>query len=283
MNEVVETPFLKNACPEILNKYGLWIFKYHEAYSAPAHKPGIFRYYRFYSLSHLTKGKGWFCSENIKMKTFDAGHAVLVSPGTKQGYGGFNSDYIEDAVCFFGPVADRLKTAGIIQDGVVNIGLTRQLLPIINLVRIPAVNSQLKANMLLQQLLMDIYLQQDEKSKGSNSSDRIKQVLDKIHDNPQRWWLVGEMAELANLSLPQFRRLFQKQTGISPKAYIMQLKMKATSEDIMRKEKSINKIALKYGFKDSYHFSNFFKKLTGYSPTEFRNKQPRKNKSAGNH
>ena len=118
---------------------------------------------------------------------------------------------------------------------------------------------------------MDIYLNQDEENKNSDSNDRIKQVLDEIHNNPQKWWIVRDMADLANLSLPQFRRLFQKQTGISPKAYIMQLKMKAASEDLIKKEKSITKIALKYGFKDSYHFSNFFKKLTGHSPTEFQN------------
>jgi AraC-like DNA-binding protein len=272
MNELFETPFSQNACPKALNKYGLWIFKYNQAYISPARKPEIFRYYRFYSLSHLIKGTGWFCSENIKMQTFDAGHAVLVSPSTKQGYGGFNSDYQEDAVCFFGPIADRLKTAGIIQDGVVNIGLTRVLLPIIDLIRVPAVNSQFRANMLLQQLLMDIYLHRDENSKSSDSNDRIKQVLDEIHNNPQKWWIVRDMAELANLSLPQFRRLFQKQTGISPKAYIMQLKMKIASEELIKKDKSITEIALKYGFKDSYHFSNFFKKLTGHSPKEFQNR-----------
>jgi AraC-like DNA-binding protein len=272
MNKIIETPFSQNACPEALKKYGLWIFKYNEAYKACASTPRIFRYYRFYTLSHLIKGKGWFCSENIKVQTFDAGRGVLVSPSTKQGYGGFDSDYLEDAVCFFGPIADRLKTTGIIRDGVLNIGLTRQLLPIINLARIPAINSQFKANMLLQQLLMDIYLNRDEENQNSDSNDRIKQVLDAIHNDHQKWWTVRDMAELANLSMPQFRRLFQKQTGISPKAYIMQLKMKAASEDIMKNEKSINKIALKYAFKDSYHFSNFFKKLTGYSPTEFKNK-----------
>ncbi len=272
MNTIIETPFSQNACPEFLKRYGLWIFKYNEAYKCPAREPGVFRYYRFYSLSHLIKGKGWFCSENIKRQTFDAGHAVLVSPGTKQGYGGFNSDYHEDAVCFFGPIADRLKTTGIIQDGVVNIGLTRQLLPIIDLIRVPAVNSQFKANMLLQQLLMDIYLHRNENSKNSDSNDRIKLVLDKIHNNPQKWWIIRDMAELANLSQPQFRRLFQKQTGISPKAYIMQLKMKMASEELLRKDKNITKIALEYGFKNSCHFSNFFKKLTGYFPKEFQNK-----------
>jgi AraC-like DNA-binding protein len=272
MSNIYETPFSQNACPEALKKYGLWIFKYNENYKSPTRRPDVFRYYRFYSLSHLIKGKGWFCSENIKMQTLEAGQGVLVSPGTKQGYGGLHSCYVEDSVCFFGPVADHLKTAGIIKDGIWDIGLTRRLIPIIELVRIPAVNSQFKANMLLQQLLMDIYLHRDENGKSSDSNDRIKQVLNEIHNNPQKWWLVTDMAELANLSVPQFRRLFKKQTGISPKAYIMQLKMKAAAEDIIKKERNITETALRYGFKDAYHFSNFFKKLTGYSPSEFQKK-----------
>ena len=270
MNKLIETPFPQHACPEILNKYGLWIFKYREAYTAPAHQIEIFRYYQFYSLSHLIKGKGWFWSGNIRMQTFDAGHGVLVTPGAKQGYGGFHSEYTEDSVCFLGSVADRMKNAGIINDGIINIGLTRLLLPIIELIRVPAVNSQLKANMLLQQLLLDIYLNKDNKNNTNDSNYRIKQVIEKLHNNPQKWWSVVEMAELANLSLPQFRRLFHKQTGLSPKTYIMQLKLKEASKDIIEKKININQIAEKYGFKDTYHFSNFFKKLTGYSPTGFR-------------
>ena len=270
MTELSETPFFKNACPAALKEYGLWIFKSHEAYTAPPRKPEIFRYYRFYSLSHLIKGKGWFCSENINLQTFDAGHCVLVSPGTKQGYGGYHSDYVEDSVSFFGPIADRLKNTGIIRDGVWPLDLTRRLLPIIELIRIPALNSQYQANMLLQQLLLDIHLHRDEHSCDNASNERIKNVISKVNGNPHKWWVIKDMAELANLSLPQFRRLFLKQTGVSPKAYVMQLKMKASSEDLARQKESINAIALKYGFRDSYHFSNFFKKMTGYSPTGFQ-------------
>jgi AraC-like DNA-binding protein len=209
-------------------------------------------------------------TEKINMREITPGKAVLVTPGTKQGYGGLEAEYVEDSICFFGPLADRMKAAGIIEDGVFELGSLRKLLPIIQLARIPAVNSQFKANMMLQELLLDMYLTCTEDKTKNDSSERIKQILDVLHKDPYKWWTVNELAELTELSLPQFRRLFHKETGISPKMYIMQLKMKNSGEDLLQRDMSINQIARKYGFKDSYHFSSFFKKQTGLSPTNYR-------------
>lgn len=72
------------------------------------------------------------------------------------------------------------------------------------------------------------------------------------------------------LSPNYFGDLIKKETGKSAQEYI-QLKVTAIAKDmVLNSEISISQIAYELGFQYPQHFTRLFKKLTGYTPKEYR-------------
>ncbi len=67
-----------------------------------------------------------------------------------------------------------------------------------------------------------------------------------------------------------FTRVFTKEVGCSPIAYLMRLKVERARNLLANTSLKINQIAFMLGFDDPYYFSKFFSKITGYSPRLFR-------------
>ena len=228
------------------------------------------RYFEFYSISHMHDGAGRLWLKPDREFAVEAGQCIIICPESLNRYGGINGQsYIEDSICFAGPVADMMRKTGIIKDGVFEFGKARRLLPVIKLVSDPAVDSQINANIALQKLLVDIY--NENKQQNVVKSDVVlDKLLETIKEQIDRWWTVSEMAAFCNLSEDQFRRVFVKRTGMLPKIYIDRLKIHKAGELLMSKRFKITEIAARLGYVDQYHFSRRFKKITGLSPRRYR-------------
>ena len=261
------SPRPKQGEPGFLKDYGLWIFAWQCDYSAQPSQPQIHRYLEFYSISHMFEGSGWFIGEDSPVVEMTAGDVLLIKPFYKNGCGGLYDNYIEDSISFCGPIADFMARSEIFSNGVQHLGKSRRLLPIIELCRNPTREYQYKANMLLQQLLMELFLQR--KQSVSEHSQKIEELLNLIKDTPSHWWTVNEMATFCNLSIPQFRRIFKNQTSMRPKEYLLQSKIKYAANLLSFSEIKIKKVAEAVGFADAFHFSRVFKKIMKVSPREY--------------
>ncbi len=230
------------------------------------------RRFEHFSISHLLGGGGHYWLEDGREADMSPGDAIIVTPDTVNRYGGFHGEpYIEDSLAFFGPVADMLKQCGVVRDGVFPFGTVRRLLPIQQLQRDPAHVSQIKANIELQKLLVDIYLE----SLGPVSGYPVfEKLLSDIKSRPKKWWTVQEMAEYCGISDDQLRRVFMKYTGCSPKFYIDRLKLRHAGELLTSTRHSIAAISDSLGYLDRYHFSRRFKQIMGLSPQRYRDSGP---------
>ena len=83
---------------------------------------------------------------------------------------------------------------------------------------------------------------------------------------------IDHLASLCKISTTYFRRIFNRITGISPKKYIIQLKMNYAAEQILANE-HISDIAYEIGFNDSAAFSKAFKHHHGVTPSEYKNQK----------
>lgn len=225
------------------------------------------RRYEFFSLSHLLDGRGKFWCENGTEQIITPGTVAIVTPGTINRYGGWGDEpYIEDFVCFAGPVADGWKRAGLICDGFVNFGFERRLLPIIELARDPSNDAQVSAAMQLQNVLLDIHLRR----RNASMPDAVEQVIAEIKKHPETWWTVEELARQCNWSVSQFRRNFMRHTGMLPKEYIEESKLRHSAELLLSSSLTVREIALRFGYRDPFHFSRRFKHRFGVSPESYR-------------
>ena len=57
---------------------------------------------------------------------------------------------------------------------------------------------------------------------------------------------------------------------MSPKQFILELRIQRAKQLLGEVRLKISAIADACGFGDAYHFSQIFKKRTGYTPTEYR-------------
>ena len=78
---------------------------------------------------------------------------------------------------------------------------------------------------------------------------------------------IGELAEMCNLSYSHFKRLFITQFGISPKKYIINMRMEYALILLQNHQMTISQIAEMCGYENVYYFSNAFKNYFGYPPT----------------
>ncbi|MBO4262534.1 MAG: AraC family transcriptional regulator [Clostridia bacterium] len=82
---------------------------------------------------------------------------------------------------------------------------------------------------------------------------------------------VGQLAAECFLSPSRFYPLFKKQTGRSPIAYKNELTVRRATQILLTdREKSIETISEELGFDSAIYFRRLFKKSTGLTPTEFR-------------
>ena len=84
---------------------------------------------------------------------------------------------------------------------------------------------------------------------------------------------VRYFADKVFLSPNYFGDLIKKETGKNPQEYI-QSKIIDTAKDMLADtEKTVNQIADELGFQYSQHFNRLFKKVAGYTPSEYRKLQ----------
>lgn len=96
--------------------------------------------------------------------------------------------------------------------------------------------------------------------------DYFTKGLSQKNGLPTVKWCASELC----LSPNYFGDLIKKETGKSAQEYI-QLKVTEIAKDlVLNPEKSISQIAFELGFQYPQHFTRLFKKLTGYTPSEYR-------------
>ena len=102
------------------------------------------------------------------------------------------------------------------------------------------------------------------------ATNGIRRGLTFITQNPERWWTVRELAEYCQLSDDQFRRNFSRFTGVAPKQYIEDLKLRQAAQLLLTSRMPVAKVAARFGYQDQFHFSRRFKLRIGVSPGQYR-------------
>ena len=253
--------------PEFQREYGLWVIQgtIGNCAEVDGYEKRNLRFLDFYSLSHMYDGGGKL-ELNGTEREINPGNMVLICPGDYHRYGGVGGkSYYEDAICFCGSIADALRKKGVLRSGIYRGNPVRVIKPLVELSRDPAFNSSMRAALMLQELLIDLF------ESSGNKTDPLESLLETIRKaSPEHWWRVSELAELIDVSEDTLRREFLRKTGLLPKAYIEQFKLRQAAELLMTGDLPVSQIALHFGYRDYYHFSRRFKMVFGLSPVNYR-------------
>ena len=102
------------------------------------------------------------------------------------------------------------------------------------------------------------------------SSELYNELLDAIAEHHREASDVKFYADLLNVSSRYLAQVTRRISGKSPKAIIDDYLIHEIELQLKSTDSTVQEIAYRFGFSSQAHFTKFFKKLKGVSPTEFR-------------
>lgn len=93
-----------------------------------------------------------------------------------------------------------------------------------------------------------------------------------IEQNFQERITVDQLADMLALGRRSLERRFKKATCNTVSEYIQRVKVEAAKKAFETSRKNINEIMFEVGYSDNKAFRSIFRKVTGLSPIEYRNK-----------
>jgi AraC-like DNA-binding protein len=99
---------------------------------------------------------------------------------------------------------------------------------------------------------------------------RLKEhLIANVHDNVS----LDDLSKISGLSACTVIRIFKKNTGLSPHAYLKQARLRQAMQDL-RIGRSVVDVAMERGFYDQAHLSRAFKQVYGLTPAVFASQKP---------
>jgi AraC-like DNA-binding protein len=128
----------------------------------------------------------------------------------------------------------------------------------------------------LAALLMEVVAALDEHQDGVHerpdfAAARIREVMDWLRVDPRRGKRVADLVARARLSEARFFREFKAVAGVTPKEFVLRLKVEEAAMMLMRDPACpVTTIAHDLGFSSSQHFATVFREYLLVSPSDYR-------------
>jgi len=107
---------------------------------------------------------------------------------------------------------------------------------------------------------------------GSESNHHIEKALRILQNAIMDKLSLSDLAGRLRLSESYLVRLFRKKLNMTPMKYYRRLKIEVAVSMLISTELPVYIISQKLNFYSEFHFSKTFKQITGYSPTQYREK-----------
>jgi transcriptional regulator GlxA family with amidase domain len=110
------------------------------------------------------------------------------------------------------------------------------------------------------------------KGQKQHNDEEIRKAQEFIENNIEEKITVEELAEKTAVGRRSFERRFKRATRNSVLEYIQRVKIEAAKRSIETSRKNISEIMLEVGYTDTKAFRSTFKKITGLTPLEYKNR-----------
>jgi AraC-like DNA-binding protein len=133
----------------------------------------------------------------------------------------------------------------------------------------------LRLRALLVMLFTSAMRVRDRRQDGGHSLSRSQRVrltrLARRHATERL--SPGDLAAELDLSPDYFTRLFRKSFGLSPRAWLVDQRLRHAAGAMLNSNRSVSQIAGDYGYADVFLFSRQFKQVLGMGPLAYRRSQ----------
>ncbi len=106
----------------------------------------------------------------------------------------------------------------------------------------------------------------------NHEDEAIKKAQEFIENNVQDKITVEQLASTVTMGRRNLERRFKKATSNTVIEYIQRVKIEAAKKSFETSRKNINEVMYDVGYTDTKAFRLIFKKTTGMTPVDYRNK-----------
>jgi transcriptional regulator GlxA family with amidase domain len=110
------------------------------------------------------------------------------------------------------------------------------------------------------------------KGQKGHEDEPIKKAQEFIENNFQDKLSVEQLADMFALGRRSLERRFKKATNNTVVEYIQRVKVEAAKKSFEISRKNIGEVMYEVGYSDTKAFRDIFKKITGMTPIDYRNK-----------
>jgi transcriptional regulator GlxA family with amidase domain len=110
------------------------------------------------------------------------------------------------------------------------------------------------------------------KGQRNHKDEAIQKAQDYIEKNTGGKITIDALADMVALGRRSFERRFKQATNNSVLEYIQRVKVEAAKRSLETSRKNVNEVMYDAGYTDTKAFRDLFKKITGLTPVEYRNK-----------
>jgi len=110
------------------------------------------------------------------------------------------------------------------------------------------------------------------KGQKEHDDEPIKKAQEFIENNFDEKITVEQLASMFALGRRNMERRFKKATANTVMEYIQRVKIEVAKKNFESSRKNVNEVMYDVGYSDAKAFRNTFKKITGLSPVDYRNK-----------
>ncbi|MEM9277220.1 MAG: AraC family transcriptional regulator [Pseudomonadota bacterium] len=133
---------------------------------------------------------------------------------------------------------------------------------------------RMRAEALIDLVLHDICVQLESRNLQMNTNTISRPVLKKVQDfvevNLADEIKIDDLAEIADMSVFHFSRMFRNSKGMAPYQFVTQRRIAKAQHLLATTADDIACIANATGFSSQSHLTSTFKKLIGMTPRNFR-------------
>jgi AraC-like DNA-binding protein len=229
-----------------------------------------------YQLIYIADGRARFIIDG-KQHTLEKGSCILYRPGEAQYYYYHLEEhpdiYWVHFSCYKGlALLEQLsfQEGNIFEVGIHNsyIHLFDNIIQELQLKQ-PFCEEQLK--LMIQQLLLKMGRNRiKQNSLFENYNKEVEEAIRLFHLAPEKDYTIKDFARERGLNYYRFIDTFTKYVGMSPRQYIINIRMTTAKELLTNSLFQISEVARLTGYDNPLYFSRLFKKTWGVSPTEYR-------------
>ena len=110
------------------------------------------------------------------------------------------------------------------------------------------------------------------KGQRTHSDEDVKKAQKFIENNFQEKITIDDLSATCALSRRSLERRFKKATNNTVTEYIQRVKIEAAKKSFETSRKNITEVMFDVGYQDTKAFRGIFKKITGMTPFDYRNK-----------